>query len=118
MNERKTAAGRLRFDFNLYAGEVARLRPCRQHEGDAPGPVDLHVAARLHDFLAVMPVLETELAASARVDLDARNRARGGREQPLRRDRGIDPGVENSLRGRIKTLRQADFDEGGRVHKG
>src|SRR4029077_20369566 len=69
---------------------------------------DLEVSARVLDVLAVGPFHEAECPADARIDVDARKRARRGREQPAARQIGIKPGVERALRRGAETPSNAD----------
>src|SRR5206468_443282 len=90
--------GLARLDLDTHARENARAIIERQTEHEPAGRYDLDIFAGMFDTVAFAPLHETEWAGDTRVDLDVRDRSRRGCEQPLARDFGIEPCVEDALR--------------------
>ena len=98
MRERQRAAAPARLDDDRDArgGVCVHVRGKRKREPSRRR--DLAIAAGMSDEFAVLPFGQAERAIDAGVDFGAGHRSSGRGEEPLLRERWIEPGVEHPRR--------------------
>src|ERR1700730_8821452 len=116
MGQGERASGPVGHDADAHACALRREFRHGEGKGEPARPIDLEIFADMLDVLAVAPVDEGELAADARVDLDAHHPPGRGREEKFAGDLGIEPGVEDALRRGVEAPDDTYGDRGRGAH--
>ena len=107
MRERQRAAAPARLDDDRDARGGVCVHVRREREREPSRRRDIEIAAGMSDQFTVLPLGQAECAADAGVDFGAGHRASGRGEQPLPRERWIEPGLEHPRRRGSEMTRNA-----------
>lgn len=98
MRERQRAAAPACLDDDPDARDGVCVHVRGEREREPLRRRDLEIAARMSDQITILPLGQAEGAADAGVDFGAGHRASGRGEEPLLRERWIEPGIEDPRR--------------------